>query len=505
MATENSKAQNQAFLAQLDRQRLQKPCQRIIDLRGKVTGECQPYEFGDVTHYLDDRSYLILKQLVERMGGRYTVGVYEALMQAIRQFQQQSQQQQPTPVEDDGLLLIRLDKPVSRQAPRMLLTLPVTIQVGELSYHAMTLDVSIDAIRVSMKHVSALEKNDTVNVSFEHFPDAHNTEPTQIAFDVTRMHHEDQRTFAVLRFHDSVGDDIRQAWQNWLSNRNQHSPAELNNEILNLTQNCLLRLYSQQMPSLLCWMGEQQSPNVTALHSSTVCDQIFINTPDLLSVVKRVLSHIEQNNLNCGFVALHAEKLVVIDVSESARLRQFWPWPEKTQLWHFNVTALAVDESIYHPHFDIMAQSDPRIAVDFSRKVSQLKNLIEITDISACLQQLSNDEKQIHADENIEKPAVFFNLPPVSSLKAFIRRQQSRYNVLTPVNLFINSQEHASQTNEVSINGLSLSVNADLPVKIGARVTLHFTRWQSQRPQLNLRSVPYEVKRVQKFAEQTEL
>lgn len=505
MATESSKAQNQAFLAQLERQRLQKPSQRIIDLRGKVTGECQPYEFGGNNHYLDDRSYLILKQLVERMGGHYTVGVYEALMQAVRQFQQQAQQQQTTPIEDDGVLLIRLDQPVRRQAPRMLLTLPVTIQVDELSYHAMTLDVSIDAIRVSMKHVAALEKNDTVNVSFEHFPDANNTEPTLIAFDVTRMHHEDQRTFAVLRFHDSVGDDVRQAWQNWLSNRNQHSPAELNNEILNLTQNCLLRLYSQLMPSLLCWMGEQQSPNVTALHSSTVCDQIFINTPDLLSVVKRVLSHIEQNHLNSGFVALNEEKLVVIDASEIAKLRQFWPWPKNTQLWHFHVSALEIDEAIYHPHFDIMAQSDPRIAVDFSRKVSQLKNLIEITDISACLQQLSDNEKQIHADENIEKPAVLFNLPPVSSLKAFIRRQQSRYTVLTPVNLFVNSQEYSSQTNEVSINGLSLSVNADLPVKLGARVTMHFTRWQSQRPQLNLRSVPYEVKRVQKFAEQTEL
>ena len=116
MATENSKAQNQAFLAQLERQRLQKPCQRIIDLRGKVTGECQPYEFGGINHYLDDRSYLILKQLVDRMGGHYTVGVYEALMQAVRQFQQQAQQQQTTPIEDDGVLLIRLDQPVRRQA-----------------------------------------------------------------------------------------------------------------------------------------------------------------------------------------------------------------------------------------------------------------------------------------------------------------------------------------------------------------------------------------------------
>ncbi len=194
MATESSKVQNQTFLAQLERQRLQKPCLRIIDLRGKVSGECQPYQFGGITHYLDDRSYLILKQLVERVGGNYTVGVYEALLQAVRHFQQQTQQQQATPTEDSGVLLIRLDQPIRRHAQRVLLTLPVTIQNAELSYHAMTLDVSIDAIRVSMKQVSTLEKNDTVSVSFEHFPDGKNAEPTQIEFDITRLDHDEQRT-----------------------------------------------------------------------------------------------------------------------------------------------------------------------------------------------------------------------------------------------------------------------------------------------------------------------
>ncbi|MCB2427749.1 PilZ domain-containing protein, partial [Methylophaga pinxianii] len=158
MATESSKVKNQAFLAQLERQRLQKPCQRIIDLRGKVSGECQPYQFGEITHYLDDRSYLILKQLVERMGGQYTVGAYEALIQAVRQFQQQAQQQLSPPIEDKSVLLLRLDKPIRRQAQRVLLTLPVTVHNADISYHAMTLDVSIDAIRVSMKHASALKK-----------------------------------------------------------------------------------------------------------------------------------------------------------------------------------------------------------------------------------------------------------------------------------------------------------------------------------------------------------
>lgn len=503
MATESNKVQNQAFLAQLERQRLQKPCQRIIDLRGKVTGECQSYQFGDVTHYLDDRSYLILKQLTERVGGQYTVGVYEALIQAIRKFQHQTQQQQPIPPEDSSVLLLRLDKPVSRQAQRVLLTLPITIQNAELNYHATTLDVSADAIRVSMKYVATLEKNDTVNVSFEHFPDAHNVEPTLIAFDIIRLEHDEQRTIVVLRFNDSVSDDIRQAWQNWLSNQIQHSPAELNNEIFNLTQNCLYRLYSRQIPSLLCWMGEQQKPVVTAVHSSTTCDQIFIGTPNLLKIIKRLLLQIEQTQLSRGIIALQADQLVVIGVADLPRLKQLWPWPANTQLWHFNVTALQVDAASYHPNFDIIAQVDPRMAGDFSGKVSKLKNLLQITDITACLQHLNSAEQQM--DTDVDKSAATFDLPPVSSLKPFIQRQQSRYTIHTPVNLFLNSQEYASQTNEVSINGLSLLVNADLPVSVGSRVTLHFTRWQSQRPQLNLRSVPYEIKRVQKFAEQTEL
>lgn len=505
MAKESNKIQNQAFLAQIDRQRLQKPCLRAIDLRGKVNGECQPYQFGEIIHYLDDRGYLIFKQLIERLGGHYTVSVYEALMQSVRQSQQQKYQQSFSPTDNSGgVLLLRLDKPIHRKAQRVLTTLPVTIQNAELNYHAMTLDISIDAIRVSMKLAVMLKKNDTVNVSFEHFPNEYSADPTQIMFDITRLEHNEQRTIAVLHFHDSVGDDIRQAWQNWLSNQTQHNPAELNNEIINLAQHCLFRLYSQQLPSFLCWMGEQKKPVITALHSSTACDQTFIGIPNLLKIIKILLSQIEQNKLSCGLVALQAGQLMVINAEDLLRLQQFWPWSANTRLWHFNTAELQVDNTAYYPHCDIIAQVEPRMAGDFSRKISTLKKLVAITDITACLAQLNGETSQIAAVD-INSAAIAFDLPPVSGLKAFIQRQQSRYTILTPVNLFLNSQEYPSQTNEVSINGLSLSVNANLPVSVGTRVTLRFTRWQNQRPLLNLRSVPYEVKRVQKFAEQTEL
>ena len=73
------KIKNRAFLDYLERQRLNKPSSLTIDLRNKVAGECQPYLFGGVTHYLDDRGYLLAKRLLERFDGRYTIGVYELL------------------------------------------------------------------------------------------------------------------------------------------------------------------------------------------------------------------------------------------------------------------------------------------------------------------------------------------------------------------------------------------------------------------------------------------
>src|SRR5690554_6723805 len=341
MATESNNIQNQAFLAQLERQRLQKACQRVIDLRGKVIGECQPYQFGQITHYLDDRSYLILKQLMERVGDVYTVGVYEALLHTVHQNKQQAQQ---APAEEDGITLIHLDRPIRRQAQRILLALPITIKHAELIYHATTLDVSTEAIRVSMKRVTTLDKNTQVSVDFEHFPDKKQTEKTLIDFDITRLDHDGQRTFAVLRFHDSVSDDIRQAWHNWLNHRAQQSPAELNNDIFNLLQSSLLRLYSQQIPSLLCWIGEQDNKSVvTAMHSSSACDQVFMTTANLLSTVKQLLGYIEDNGLSHGIAILRANKLIVIGVDETARLKQLYPGETDTRIWYFNTSTLQIN------------------------------------------------------------------------------------------------------------------------------------------------------------------
>src|SRR6056297_3348501 len=109
------KQQNQAFLQELERQRLNKSCLRIIDLRGKVAGECQAYQFGNRTHYLDDRAYLLAKQLMARFDGRYTVGVYETLLRALKQLDSQDKNSSQN---NNALPVINLDQPLHRAETR---------------------------------------------------------------------------------------------------------------------------------------------------------------------------------------------------------------------------------------------------------------------------------------------------------------------------------------------------------------------------------------------------
>ena len=69
------------FLIKMELKRLAQPTSRLIDLRGHVVGEPSKFEYQDKTHYLDEVAKQIFEQQVEKFG-QYTVGCYEAVMNA---------------------------------------------------------------------------------------------------------------------------------------------------------------------------------------------------------------------------------------------------------------------------------------------------------------------------------------------------------------------------------------------------------------------------------------
>lgn len=166
-------AKNKAFLQQQERLRMSKPSCLAIDLRHKVIGECQAYQFGGVTHYLDDRGYLLAKRLMERFDGRYTIGVYELVLKAIKTLAQTDSTLPPIKtaqsvlnLEDEHIQLLHLDKLFQREALRILYTTQLEIHLNDIMYHATTIDISSTATRIVLKRAYTLSKEDIVLISY---------------------------------------------------------------------------------------------------------------------------------------------------------------------------------------------------------------------------------------------------------------------------------------------------------------------------------------------------
>lgn len=69
-------SKSRRFLIKMELQRLFSPCQRTIDLRGRVDDVCRPFEFEQRTHYLDPLAITKFEQAVSIYNG-FSVGVFE--------------------------------------------------------------------------------------------------------------------------------------------------------------------------------------------------------------------------------------------------------------------------------------------------------------------------------------------------------------------------------------------------------------------------------------------
>jgi len=82
----HTETNNARFLLKMELSRLKTPCQRLIDLRGKVDADCKPYIHKNITHYLDEKAIEFFEQALSTFGGIYTIGVYEKTLTTPTQF-----------------------------------------------------------------------------------------------------------------------------------------------------------------------------------------------------------------------------------------------------------------------------------------------------------------------------------------------------------------------------------------------------------------------------------
>ncbi|MCD9471308.1 PilZ domain-containing protein [Photobacterium phosphoreum] len=156
--------------------RLMAPCNKIIDLRGRVNGQCRQYTFNDHSHWLDDVAINIYHHRSEVFGGQYCYGLYEELTNTHNNFRI-IHHQQKTPLTDTATeetqyslfqaQLIRFGYYLSREENRLHIATSMALTLtNNQQVLATTVDLSFSGTKCKVPAAFDYQLGQTITASF---------------------------------------------------------------------------------------------------------------------------------------------------------------------------------------------------------------------------------------------------------------------------------------------------------------------------------------------------
>jgi len=505
MAEQNT-SKNQQFLQQLERQRLNKPCNRIIDLRGKVAGECQAYTFGGKTHYLDDRAYLLAKQLLDHFNGRYTFGVYEAVLKALKSLSLKSNihHDNITGQTESEVKLLPFDSQLQRKEPRIIFATPVEIRIADMLYHATTINITSSAISVSLKRCYTLDKGDEVTASLLTLASEDNSSLlSKIAYSILKIDHNDLHTQLILVRNRHDNNEVSQWLDRWSQEHSSAEYLDIDNELFNLTTHYFLRLYHRTLNSALFWLNSQdQAKPIKAFQMTDLAEKIFKSHQFEDKFDLSLLPFQQVITEQCDFLLLlssdnniHRRYLARRDNNEQvAHLLNWHSQQKNSRVLLLQTNNTAIDQVHFEAEINTIENTDIDYAAKLKQRLADISSAITVSDISNSCQHLGQAEHKDEPEAFTTQWAGEQTLP--LTLRHHIQRDDKRFFIKTNVHLHTSKDKKTYDvtTTDVSNNGASLDLIGRVNLTVGTPVKIDFVRWQSQTKKVNLSKLPFIVK-----------
>ena len=502
--------------------RIMAPCHKIIDLRGRVKGECRPYELNGLKHWLDDVAINTYHKRIKIYGGQYRVGLYEALMNTRNNFRVLHQQgrlepkQETSPQRDTQFdaNLIRFGHYLTRGENRLQITTPVDLALpfGQ-AVHGVTSDLSYSGAKFKVPSAFSYNLGQTVVAKFpkmaESFNDPRLSQGTEYRI-LGIDDNKDNDSFKWLRL-KLISDNSaiklaidRSLQASQLRTRKNHEDKVIQVRTKGY-EHCYLK-HTTSMPLFFAgsqlkfclltdhnrhiwesWHDERNQPVINHLLSSDRMATLGKAGLKQSSTLIYSFSH-EHENKSYFYSAALPEM-------NTEQRNLFWHIGAKRESWR--VTRLTV--------YPIGQEDKERLQDIAPDMVKQLSNLTHI----GILQDLTN--KQAQQDYRLPvKPQLpgkvlqAFRHPrnPICDAKAIYfdpkpQRSESRFIFQTPIELHHPEEAPvAGSTLDFSIRGLNVQLSHPLPAKRGDSVIIKFNELQKLDKNAPLSQMPYRIVRL---------
>lgn len=535
------------FLLKMELKRQAKPCQRIIDLRGSVDGECLPYEFDGITHYLDDIAQEVFERQV-RCFGAYTLGVYEAVCNTENNFRVmhskqlaegemlsgEADTQQSLPLESRYVApLIDFAGVHQRREERMNFVVPVELftELKE-SVHATSIDISVSGLKVKAHKRYMFKPGEKITVHFRGLElDYGLSRGEGVHYLVTDIDHsrEEQR-LALKRLFDQEQKAFDQFLERFIQGNKRRYKVNMDNTIDAIVAKGYEQYYIPNITSVPVyiaqqgdelepqyllfndcnreifryWQDEDNHLRLGYLFGRQRLQQLLARAANQREMVLFAFSHVTQGR--CYFYSASMEELDANPELKGA----FLAYGSRKISWR--VFKLQLSEM--HPEQCHLPLSLPDSVSEMVRRqnqpppprlMSRLKNLRHIaliTDISSEWATQAYQKRKLQK-QLLTKLQLFChprNRAPATILPFRFKyqelRRETRFLLRTPVQLVHQDLNLSGVSEDFSASGLRIELQHQFPLDAGVQLEISLPKLQKLTQKHQLSGIYYDVVHV---------
>ena len=496
------------FLIKMELSRLSKPCQRVIDLRGKVQQECQPFTYDNTLHYLDEDTKTIFEKSI-KLYDKYTIGAFEEVINHHLKMKKE-QQNKKTSLSKDNYQnkqceLISLSETNKRAAPRMFFVSDIEIEFADgRTQSAQTTNISISGLKIKLKDIFEINNNEIIRVSFPGLKKEFTANKTLSAtkYQIVGQDIIDDMQYIYLNYIDN--DPKLIAFIQEFIRANQYKYKIDVYYYYELAKNKLLtNYYLANAPKLAVALDcKSSSPFLFALENNQNKEMIsywvssnennlhcVFNESRLLNLldtpntkIKTIIySFTYHNNGICYYLSATEEEL--LEKKMKTLFIRYGANKKSWRIYHLSLTE-------YHHKNGNINSSLPQQSKDRLNSITHLATLEDITQSP----QLSDDINKQDLNElnqfvhhNANNDLGIYQLFPVE------QRQETRYLYKSNILVGFNGNNYPAQILSLSLSGLMIKLEAPLTIAAQSTLIINLIDLQKVSQKFSLSNLRYDL------------
>ncbi len=513
------------FLLKMELNRLASPCTRIIDLRDKSELPCTEVMLGQQRHFLDEPAKHSLQAAMSLYRNKYTLGVYEYVINAHQQRRQKLRQvtQQPDGVEPEPFMVpgVVLGSYFNRAEERMNYSIRIAVsQPGRTEMPGITVDLSVGGARIRLAANHPFDLDKPLKVKLLELSEEYYYPDLQLGVDYQIVDSQTNGEFIWLRLRRIGGTDaLGEMLGNLIRGYKLRYKLDVNDVLVTASGLGFERHYLPHLPHLPLFLN-QQSQSISHMLLSRDNQQIvhyfqdendISQLPAMLTPARlsALVNHPENPDYGLFFSftynaqgSLYFYSATLAELKAKGMTSLFLGFASTKPSWRI---FKLIPDKIYHAkgyRRATLPGDDAKYNPLVEQQLSQFSHMLQLIDLTNEDERASYKAWQDDSNANALKAfgqqrLTAHQIKPVS-MQFSERRQEARFAFKTLVNVSQGALKATGITLDISGRGMQLTLDNPTEFATNKPIMISLPKLQTIAGKTQLDNLPYRLVRTRK-------